>query len=76
MLGYVGSLDKTDVIHVISLFPYLSINYVAFMAPIIDEGLDTYVYPLLVLGPVMTDDEHEHFSVFIKMKQNILGYKV
>ena len=48
------------------------IKYVAVVAPLMDESLETGMFPIWTTGPIMTSDQHEIFSKFLKLKPPII----
>ena len=48
--------------------PISEVQYVATMAPRMDASLDIGTFPCLTTGPIMTNDQHELFSMFLKLK--------
>ena len=48
--------------------PVTEVQHAATMAPRIDASLEIGTFPLLTIGPIMTNDQHELFSMFLKLK--------
>ena len=44
------------------------VQHAATMAPCMDASLDIGTFPRLTTGPIMTNDQHEFFSKFLKLK--------
>ena len=44
------------------------VQHAANMAPRMDVPLEISTFPHLTTGPVMTNDQHELFSKFLKLK--------
>ena len=44
------------------------IQHVATVAPCMDASLEIGAFPHLTTGPIMTNDQHELFSKFLKLK--------
>ena len=44
------------------------VQHAATMAPSMDASLETGTFPRLTTGPIMTSDQHELFSKFLKYK--------
>lgn len=61
VLGQLGSLASTDDILAILAFLATYLQYIVTMTPSMDEGSDKAVYPLQVLGTVMTNYKYGLF---------------
>ena len=48
------------------------VQHAATMAPHMDVPLEIGTFPRLTTGPVMTSDQHELFSKFLKLKPLVL----
>ena len=48
--------------------PVSEIQHAATAAPRMDVPLDIGMFPRLTTGPIMTNDQHELFSKFLKLK--------
>ena len=48
--------------------PVSEVQHAATMAPRMDASLDIGTFPSLTTGPIMTNDQHELFSKFLKLK--------
>ena len=48
--------------------PVSEVQHAATMAPRMDASLDIGTFPRLTTGPIMTNDQHELFSKFLKLK--------
>ena len=46
----------------------LGVQHAAAMAPRIDASLEIGTFPRLTPGPIMTSDQHELFTKFLKLK--------
>ena len=46
----------------------LGVQHAAVVAPRIDASLEIGTFPRLTTGPIMTSDQHELFSKFLKLK--------
>ena len=44
------------------------VQYAAAVAPRIDASLEVDTFPRLTTGPIMTNDQHDLFSKFLKLK--------
>ena len=44
------------------------VQHVAAVAPRVDVSLEIGTFPRLTTGPIMTSDQHELFSKFLKLK--------
>ena len=44
------------------------VQHAAIMAPRMDASLDIGTFPCLTIGPIMTNDQHELLSKFLKLK--------
>ena len=44
------------------------VQHVATVAPRMDVPLEIGTFPRLTTGPIMTNDQHELFSKFLKLK--------
>ena len=44
------------------------VQHAATVAPRMDASLEIGTFPRLTIGPVMTNDQHELFSKFLKLK--------
>ena len=44
------------------------VQHAATVAPRMDASLEIGTFPRLTTGPIMTNDQHELFSKFLKMK--------
>ena len=48
--------------------PVSEVQHAATMTPRMDASLDIGTFPRLTTGPIMTNDQHELFSKFLKFK--------
>ena len=48
--------------------PVSEVQHAATMAPRMDASLDIGTFPRLTTGLIMTNDQHELFSMFLKLK--------
>ena len=48
--------------------PVSEVQHAATMAPRMEASLDIGTFPRLTTGPIMTNDQHELFSKFLKLK--------
>ena len=48
--------------------PVSEVQHAATMAPRMDASLEIGTFPRLTTGPIMTSDQHELFSKFLKLK--------
>ena len=48
--------------------PVLEVRHAAVGAPRMDASLEIGTFPRLTTGPIMTNDQHELFSKFLKLK--------
>ena len=48
--------------------PVSEVQHAATMAPRMDASLDIGTFQRLTTGPIMTNDQHELFSKFLKLK--------
>ena len=46
----------------------LEVQHATTMAPRMDASLGISTFPRLTTGPIMTNDQHELFSKFLKLK--------
>ena len=46
----------------------LGVQHAASVAPRMDASLEIGTFPRLTTGPIMTSDQHELFSKFLKLK--------
>ena len=46
----------------------LGVQHTAVVAPSMDASLEIGMFPRLTTGPIMTSDQHELFSKFLKLK--------
>ena len=44
------------------------VQHAATVAPRMDASLEIGTFPRLTIGPIMTNDQHELFSMFLKLK--------
>ena len=49
------------------------VQHAATMAPGMDASLDIGTFPRLTTGPIMTNDQHELFSKFLKLKPPVFN---
>ena len=48
--------------------PVLGVQHTAVVASRMDASLEIGTFPWLTTGPIMTSDQHELFSKFLKLK--------
>ena len=48
--------------------PVSEVQHAATMAPRMDASLDIGTFPCLTTGPIMTNDQHELYTKFLKLK--------
>ena len=48
--------------------PVPGVQHAAVVAPRMDASLEIGTFPRLTTGPIMTSDQHELFSKFLKLK--------
>ena len=46
----------------------LGVQHAAVVAPRMDDLLEVLTFPRLTIGPIMTSDQHELFTKFLKLK--------
>ena len=51
--------------------PVSEVQHAATMAPRMDVPLDIGTFPRLTTGPIMTNDQHELLSKFLKLKPQV-----
>ena len=49
----------------------LGVQHAAVVAPSMDASLEIGTFPRLTTGPIMTSDQHELFSKFLKLKPQV-----
>ena len=49
------------------------VQHVTTMAPRMDVPLEIATFPRLTTGPIMTNDQHELFSKFLKLTSSLQG---
>ena len=53
--------------------PYVpEVQHAATMAPRMDASMEIGTFPRLTRGPIMTNDQHELFSKFLKLKPPVI----
>ena len=48
------------------------VQHAADVAPRMDASLEVGTFPRMTTGPIMTNDQHELFSKFLKLKPPVL----
>ena len=71
VLAYLSGLSnqgQTPPVFSIPAPQALEVQHAATVAPRMDVSLEIGTFPRLTTGPVMTNDQHELFSKFLKLK--------